>query len=61
MHTFFFQVGHWSLEVMEKVEVYEAVKVPEEMESYNQMDVTTSKKRKSIAEEDGGEKTKKPR
>lgn len=47
---------------MEKVEVYEVVKMTEEVEScYNQMEVTTSKKRKIKAEEDSVEKTKKPR
>ncbi|XP_039975525.1 HMG domain-containing protein 3 isoform X2 [Xiphias gladius] len=47
---------------MEKVEVYEVVKVTEEVEScYNQMEVTTPKKRKSKAQEDTVEKPKKPR
>ncbi|XP_026213995.1 HMG domain-containing protein 3 [Anabas testudineus] len=47
---------------MEKVEVYEVVKMTEEGEScYSQMGVTTSKKRKIKAEEESVEKTKKPR
>lgn len=51
-----------SWEIMEKVEVYEVVKVTEEVEScYNQMEVTPPKKRKSKAQEDNMEKPKKPR
>lgn len=47
---------------MEKVEVFEVVKVTEEVEGcYNQMEVTTPKKRKSKAQEDNSEKPKKPR
>lgn len=47
---------------MEKVGVYEVVKMTEEVEGcYNQMEVSTSKKRKVKAEEDSVEKTKKPR
>ncbi|KAG7230273.1 hypothetical protein INR49_024377 [Caranx melampygus] len=47
---------------MEKVEVFEVVKVTEEVEScYSQMEVTTPKKRKSKAQEDSAEKSKKPR
>ena len=47
---------------MEKVKVYEVVKVTEEVEScYNQMEVTPPKKRKSKAHEDNVEKPKKPR
>ncbi|XP_028445326.1 HMG domain-containing protein 3 isoform X1 [Perca flavescens] len=47
---------------MEKVEVFEVVKVTEEVESYySQMEVTTQKKRKSKAQEDSVEKPKKPR
>ncbi|XP_023251962.1 HMG domain-containing protein 3 isoform X2 [Seriola lalandi dorsalis] len=47
---------------MEKVEVYEVVKVTEEVEScYSQMEVATPKKRKSKAQEDSAEKPKKPR
>lgn len=42
--------------------MYEVVKVTEEVEScYNQMEVTTPKKRKSKAQEDTVEKPKKPR
>lgn len=55
-------VGCRSLQFMEKVEVYEVVKMTEEGEScYSQMGVTTSKKRKIKAEEESVEKTKKPR
>ncbi|XP_051275536.1 HMG domain-containing protein 3 isoform X2 [Dicentrarchus labrax] len=47
---------------MEKVEVFEVMKVTEEVEScYNQVEVTTPKKRKSKAQEDNVEKPKKPR
>ncbi|XP_037635466.1 HMG domain-containing protein 3 [Sebastes umbrosus] len=47
---------------MEKVEVFEVVKVTEEVESYySQMEGTTPKKRKSKAQEDSVEKPKKPR
>ncbi|KAI3351786.1 hypothetical protein L3Q82_020616 [Scortum barcoo] len=47
---------------MEKVEVFEVVKVTEEVESsYTQMEATTPKKRKSKAQEDSAEKPKKPR
>ncbi|XP_070693064.1 HMG domain-containing protein 3 [Pempheris klunzingeri] len=47
---------------MEKVEVFEVMKVTEEVEScYNQTEGTTPKKRKSKAQEDGVEKPKKPR
>ncbi|KAM9356826.1 HMG domain-containing protein 3 [Symphorus nematophorus] len=47
---------------MEKEEVFEVVKVTEEVEScYHQMEVTTPKKRKSKAQEDNVEKPKKPR
>lgn len=47
---------------MEKVEECEVVKMSEAVESsYNQMDVTTSKKRKSKSQEDSVEKSKKPR
>eukprot|EP00064_Thunnus_orientalis_P011477 superscaffoldBa00001659_g11508 len=47
---------------MEKVKVYEVVKVTDEVEScYNQMEVTPPKKRKSKAHEDNVEKPKKPR
>ncbi|KAM6952087.1 HMG domain-containing protein 3 [Lycodopsis pacificus] len=47
---------------MEKVEVFEVVKVTEEVESYySQMEVTIPKKRKSKAQEDSVEKPKKPR
>ncbi|XP_059201973.1 HMG domain-containing protein 3 [Centropristis striata] len=47
---------------MEKVEVFEVVKVTEEVESYySQMEVTIPKKRKSKAQEDHVEKPKKPR
>ncbi|XP_069026966.1 HMG domain-containing protein 3 [Embiotoca jacksoni] len=47
---------------MEKVEVFEVVKVTEEVESVdNQMEVSTPKKRKSKAQEDSVEKPKKPR
>ncbi|XP_041799950.1 HMG domain-containing protein 3 [Chelmon rostratus] len=47
---------------MEKVEVFEVVKVTEEVEScYNQMAMTTPKKRKSKGQEDNVEKPKKPR
>ncbi|KAM8732457.1 HMG domain-containing protein 3 isoform 2-T2 [Acanthopagrus schlegelii] len=47
---------------MEKAEVFDVVKVTEEVEScYNQMKVTTPKKRKSKAQEDSVEKPKKPR
>lgn len=57
-----FHVGPVSLEVMEKDEVFDVVKVTEKVEScYNQMDVTTPKKRKSKAQEASVEKPKKPR
>ncbi|XP_034399003.1 HMG domain-containing protein 3 isoform X3 [Cyclopterus lumpus] len=47
---------------MEKVEVFEVVKVTEEVESYySQMEVTIPKKRKSKDQEDSAEKPKKPR
>ncbi|XP_032384003.1 HMG domain-containing protein 3 isoform X1 [Etheostoma spectabile] len=47
---------------MEKVEVFEVVKVTEEVESYySQMEATTQKKRKSKAQEDSVEKPKRPR
>ncbi|KAK5864855.1 hypothetical protein PBY51_016062 [Eleginops maclovinus] len=47
---------------MEKVEVFEVVKVTEEVESfYSQMEMTTPKKRKNKAHEDSVEKSKKPR
>uniref|UniRef100_A0A3B4ZHE3 HMG domain-containing protein 3-like n=1 Tax=Stegastes partitus TaxID=144197 RepID=A0A3B4ZHE3_9TELE len=47
---------------MEKAEVFEVVKVTEEVEStYNQMEVTTPKKRKGRTQEDSVEKPKKPR
>ncbi|XP_054454066.1 HMG domain-containing protein 3 [Anoplopoma fimbria] len=47
---------------MEKVEMYEVVKVTEEVESYySQMEVTIPKKRKSKTQEDSVEKPKKPR
>lgn len=47
---------------MEKVKVYEVVKVTDEGEScYNQIEVTPPKKRKSKAQEDNVEKPKKPR
>ncbi|KAM9849767.1 HMG domain-containing protein 3 [Aulostomus maculatus] len=47
---------------MEKVEVYEIMKVTEEVEnSYNQVEATPPKKRKSKAQEDSAEKPKKPR
>lgn len=49
------------LEVMDKDEVFDIVKVTEEVESYNQVDVTTPKKRKSKAQEVSSEKPKKPR
>lgn len=54
---FFFAPG--LLEVMEKDEMFDIVKVTEEVESYNQIDVTTPKKRKS--KEVCTEKSKKPR
>lgn len=47
------------LEVMEKDEMFDIVKVTEEVESYHQVDVTTPKKRKS--KEVCTEKPKKPR
>ncbi|XP_068442460.1 HMG domain-containing protein 3 isoform X2 [Clinocottus analis] len=47
---------------MEKVEVFEVVKVTEEVESYySQMEVAIPKKRKSKTQEDSVEKPKKPR
>ncbi|XP_045885983.1 HMG domain-containing protein 3 [Micropterus dolomieu] len=47
---------------MEKVEVFEVVKVTEEVENcYKHMEVTTPKKRKSKAQEDSVEKPKKSR
>ncbi|XP_040904843.1 HMG domain-containing protein 3 [Toxotes jaculatrix] len=47
---------------MEKVEVYEVVKLTEEVEScYNHTEVATPKKRKSKTQEDTVEKPKKPR
>lgn len=49
------------LEVMEKDEMFDIVKVTEEVESYNQIGVTTPKKRKSKAQEPCTEKPKKPR
>lgn len=57
-----FHVGPVPLEVMEKDGVFDVVKVTEKVEScYNQMDVTTPKKRKSKAQEASAEKPKKPR
>nr|XP_046261436.1 HMG domain-containing protein 3 isoform X2 [Scatophagus argus] len=51
-----------SSENMEKVEVFEVVKVTEEVDScYNQMEVTTPKKRKTKLQEDNIDKPKKPR
>lgn len=51
-----------SLNIMEKVEVFEVMKVTEEVEScYSPTEVTTPKKRKSKAQEDSVEKSKKPR
>ncbi|XP_026186675.1 HMG domain-containing protein 3 [Mastacembelus armatus] len=48
--------------MMEKVEVYEVVKVTEEVEiCYNEIQLTPPKKRKSKAQEDSVEKMKKPR
>ncbi|TMS17612.1 HMG domain-containing protein 3 [Larimichthys crocea] len=48
--------------MMEKVEVFEVMKVTEEVESCkNQMEVITPKKRKSKAQVDAVEKPKKPR
>lgn len=47
---------------METVEVYEVVKVTEEVEnSYNQMEETPPKKRRGKSQEDSVEKPKKPR
>lgn len=46
---------------MEKDEVFDIVKVTEEVESYNQSDVTAPKKRKSKSQEVCIEKPKKPR
>ncbi|KAM9377289.1 LOW QUALITY PROTEIN: HMG domain-containing protein 3 [Pholidichthys leucotaenia] len=47
---------------MDKVKVFEVVNGSEELEgAYNQTEVTIPKKRKGKAQEDGGEKTKKPR
>lgn len=46
---------------MEKDEMFDIVKVTEEVESYNQIGVTTPKKRKSKAQEPCTEKPKKPR
>ncbi|KAI4819161.1 hypothetical protein KUCAC02_004432 [Chaenocephalus aceratus] len=47
---------------MEKVEVFEVVKVTEEVESfYSQIKMTTLKKRKNKGHEDSVEKSKKPR
>uniref|UniRef100_A0A3P8TET1 HMG-box containing 3 n=1 Tax=Amphiprion percula TaxID=161767 RepID=A0A3P8TET1_AMPPE len=47
---------------MEKVEMFDVVKVTEEVEStYNQMEVTAPKKRKGKTQEDSVEKPKKPR
>ncbi|KAF3838254.1 hypothetical protein F7725_010022 [Dissostichus mawsoni] len=47
---------------MEKVEVFEVVKVTEEVESfYSQIKMTTPKKRKNKGHEDSVEKSKKPR
>lgn len=48
--------------MMEKVEVFEVMKVTEEVESCkNQMEAITPKKRKSKAQVDTVEKPKKPR
>lgn len=56
-----FHVGPSIWEVMEKDEVFEVMKVTEEVECcYKQMDVTTPKKRKNKAQ-DCVEKPKKPR
>lgn len=47
---------------MEKLEMFEGVKVTDEVEiCYNQMEVTTPKKRKSKSQESNAEKPKKPR
>lgn len=47
---------------MDKVELFEVVKVTEEVESaYSQMEVTSFKKRKSKPQDDSVEKPKKPR
>lgn len=55
-------IGPRYLEIMEKVEVFEVVKVTEEVENcYKHMEVTTPKKRKSKAQEDSVEKPKKSR
>nr|XP_020478187.1 HMG domain-containing protein 3 isoform X2 [Monopterus albus] len=55
-------VGPCSLEIMEKVDMYEVVKVTEEVEvCYNEIEVPAPKKRKSKAQEHSAEKTKKPR
>lgn len=57
----FFHVEPSFLEVMEKDEVLNVVRVTEDVESsYYQTDVTTPKKRKNKAQ-DGVEKSKKPR
>lgn len=60
-YIFCFHVGPSILVVMEKDEVFEVVKVTEEVEScYKQMDATTPKKRKNKSH-DCVEKPKKPR
>lgn len=47
---------------MDKVELFEVVKVTEEVESaYSQTEVASLKKRKSKAQDDSVEKPKKPR
>lgn len=46
---------------MEKDEVFDIVKVTEEVESYNQSEVTTPKKKKIKSQEVCADKPKKPR
>lgn len=58
---FFFLIAPRPLEVMEKDEVFDIVKVTEEVESYNQSEVTTPKKKKSKSQEVCADKPKKPR
>lgn len=51
-----------SLENIDKKEVFEVVKVTEELESeYTEMDVTTPKRRRNKVQEDNVERPKKPR
>lgn len=61
MFIYLFIFAPRPLEVMEKDEMFDIVKVTEEVESYNQIDGTTPKKRKNKAQEVCTEKPKKPR